>query len=80
MSRKLIRILHPGGLKIGNHTKVFVDGVDISGNVTQVDITITPGKLPAVKLTVIDVEIDVSSVDPALEAWVSEGGYADDKD
>lgn len=69
-----VRITHPDGLRTGLHTKVYLDDVDVSGNVTEVEIIIRPGELPVVKITVIDVEIDVTSYDPEISQWVSEGG------
>jgi hypothetical protein len=80
MSLKTIRITHPGGLRSGMSAKVFLDGVDVSHNVTEVEITITPDKLPVVKITVIDVEIDVSSTDPDIDQWVAEGGRVTNED
>lgn len=78
MSRKRIRVTHPGGLKPGFYTRVYIDGEDVSHNVTEVEITIYPDKLPVVKLTVIDVEMDISSLDPELKQWEGEGGHLDE--
>lgn len=76
--RKPIRITHPGGVRAGFHTRVYLDGVDVSSNVTEVEILITPNKLPEVKLTVLDVEIDLTTTDYELEQWEAEGGYIED--
>lgn len=78
MKSRAIRIIHPPGLKLGFHTRVYLDGVDVSSNVTEVEITIRPGSLPEVKLTVIDVEMVLNSYDPEIIQWESEGGYVED--
>jgi len=75
-TRKPIRITHPQGLN--TRTQVFMDGEDIGGNITEVEIILRAGRLPEVKLTVIDVSLELTTTDYQLVQWESEGGHVED--
>jgi len=55
-----------------------MDGEDIGGNITEVEIILRAGRLPEVKLTVIDVSLELTTTDYQLVQWESEGGHVED--
>jgi len=61
--RPTVRIVHPGGVRrAAGHTKVLVNGKDIAGTVTRIEIVMSAddNKPVEVKLTLIGAELDIT--------------------
>lgn len=61
--RPTVRIVHPGGKRrAAGNTKVYVNGKDISNNVTRIEVAMSANddKPVEMKLTLIGAELDIT--------------------